>query len=147
MPKAGHIVHMPSHIFLRLGQNPRAATSNERSMAVDGELVAQWGSRPFPTIGTYPLSARTHRPHALDFLRFAATMQGNYARALHAVRAGVTAVPAEQHHMGRGQHMLAAVWLVLKTFGKWDEILAEPMPSRACPSSTVWPRTRAGARS
>jgi tetratricopeptide (TPR) repeat protein len=133
MPKAGHVVHMPSHIFLRLGLNSDAAASNERSIAVDGELLAQWGSRPFPAIGTYPLSARTHRPHALDFLRFAATMQGNSARAMQAVRAGVTAVPAEQHHMGRGQHMLAAVWLVLKTFGKWDEILAEPLPSSGMP--------------
>jgi tetratricopeptide (TPR) repeat protein len=133
MPKAGHIVHMPSHIFLRLGLNGQAVASNERSIAVDGQVLAQWGARPFPAIGTYPLSARTHRPHALDFLRFAATMQGNSARAIQAVRTGVTAVPAEQHHMGRGQHMLAAVWLVLKTFGKWNEILAEPLPSSGMP--------------
>jgi tetratricopeptide (TPR) repeat protein len=133
MPKAGHIVHMPSHIFLRLGLNARAAESNERSIAVDAEFLSAWGSRPFPAIGTYPLSARTHRPHALDFLRFAATMQGNYGRSMKAVRAGVTAVPMEQHHMGRGQHMLAAVWLVMKTFGKWDEILAEPLPPSGMP--------------
>ena len=86
MPKEGHMVHMPSHIYLRVGQYEKAVASNERSVAADRFFLSQWGNRPFPTAGTYHLSASTHAPHALDVLRYAAMLQGNYARALHAAR-------------------------------------------------------------
>ena len=69
MPKAGHMVHMPSHIYLRVGQYEKAISSNERSVAADRYFLSQWGDRPFPTEGTYHLSASTHAPHALDILR------------------------------------------------------------------------------
>lgn len=126
MPKAGHMVHMPSHIYLRVGNYEKAIASNERSVAADRYFLSEWGDRPFPTAGTYHLSASTHAPHALDVLRYAAMLQGNYAKALQTARE----VAASHSVMGANprQQRLPAVWLVHKAFGKWQELLAEPAP-------------------
>ena len=51
MPKEGHMVHMPSHIYLRVGQYEKAIASNERSVAADRFFLSEWGDRPFPTAG------------------------------------------------------------------------------------------------
>ena len=126
MPKAGHMVHMPSHIYLRVGQYEKAVASNERSVAADRLFLSEWGNRPFPTEGTYHLSASTHAPHALDVLRYAATLQGNYARALQAARE-VTASHSMMAANPR-QQRLPAVWLVHEVFGKWQALLAEAAP-------------------
>jgi tetratricopeptide (TPR) repeat protein len=126
MPKAGHMVHMPSHIYVRLGQYEKAVASNERSVAADHFFLSQWGDLPFPQEGTYHTSASTHAPHALDVLRQAAMLQGNYARALEAA-----------HRMAGGHSLMAAnprqqrlppAWLVHKAFGRWQALLAEPVP-------------------
>ncbi len=126
MPKEGHIVHMPSHIYLRVGQYEKAIASDERSVAADRFFLSEWGDRPFPTAGTYHLSASTHAPRALDVLRYAAMLQGNYARALQAARdvAGSHSMMAANPR----QQRLPAVWLVHEVFGKWQALLAEPAP-------------------
>jgi tetratricopeptide (TPR) repeat protein len=126
LPKEGHMVHMPSHIYLRVGQYEKAIASNERSVAADHFFLSEWGDRPFPMAGTYHLSASTHAPHALDVLRYAAILQGNYARALQAARdlAGSHSLMAANPR----QQRLPAVWLVYKAFGKWQALLAEPAP-------------------
>ena len=126
MPKAGHMVHMPSHIYLRVGQYEKAIASNERSVAADRFFLSEWGARPFPTAGTYHLSASTHAPHALDVLRYAAILQGHYARALQAAHdlAGLHSMMAANPR----QQRLPAVWVVDKAFGKWQALLAEPPP-------------------
>jgi tetratricopeptide (TPR) repeat protein len=126
MPKAGHMVHMPSHIYLRVGQYEKAIASNKRSVAADRYFLSEWGDRPFPTAGTYHLSASTHAPHALDVLRYAAILQGNYARALQTARE-----VAASHGLMAGnprQQRLPSVWLVHTVFGKWQALLAEPAP-------------------
>jgi tetratricopeptide (TPR) repeat protein len=126
MPNVGHVVHMPSHIYVRVGQYDKAIATNERSIAADHLFLTAWGDHPFPALGTYGLSARTHPPHALDFTRYAATLQGSYARAIEAARASAAGLS----HMGAGgaQRRIATVWLVHKLFGKWDAVLAEPAP-------------------
>ena len=131
MPKAGHIVHMPSHIYIRVGQYDKAIASNERSLAVDRWLVSAWGSNAFPAIGSYALSHRTHGQHAWDFIRYAAVLQGNYTRALEAARAAA----AGQSHMGSGgaQRQLATILLVQKIFGKWDDVLAQSSAPHGSP--------------
>ena len=84
MPMAGHIVHMPSHIYVRVGQFEKAVASNVRSQEVDKEFLEIWGDRPLPNLGTYPLSAKIHAPHAIDFIKYAASFQGDYATAIDA---------------------------------------------------------------
>jgi tetratricopeptide (TPR) repeat protein len=127
VPKVGHVVHMPSHIYIRVGQYEKAIASNERSLAADRQLLSDWGDRSLPTIGTYGMSHKTHARHAWDFMRFAAMFQGNYARALKAAKAAASG----QTHSGMGgaHRQLSTVWLVHKVFGNWDAILAEPEPT------------------
>ena len=50
-------------------------SNNVRSQAVDLEFAKLWGDYPLPDIGTYPLSHRIHAGHAMDFVRYAATVQ------------------------------------------------------------------------
>ena len=64
MPRKGHMVHMPSHIYIRVGQYEKTIASNERSVAAERFFFEQWDDRPFPAEGTYHLSAQTHSPHA-----------------------------------------------------------------------------------
>jgi hypothetical protein len=78
VPIVGHVVHMPAHIYVRLGNYQKAIENNIRSQKVDRELAKLWGDMPLPNIGTYPLSHKIHAGHALDFVRYAATVQGNF---------------------------------------------------------------------
>lgn len=144
LPKAGHVVHMPSHIYIRVGQYDKAIASNERSLAADRYLQSAWGKHPLPALGTYGMSHRTHARHAWDFIRFASMLQGNYARSLEAARA----TAAGHTHMGAGavNRITATIWLVNKAFGKWDSVLAERAPVN--PSAYLeglWRYTRGSA--
>jgi tetratricopeptide (TPR) repeat protein len=131
MPRAGHVVHMPSHIYIRVGQYDKAIAANERSLAADRFLTSTWGERELPAIGTYALSHRSHGRHASDFTRYAAMLQGNYARTVEAARASAT---GQTHLGGAAAHRLhATTWLVHKIFGKWEAVLSEPRPSPGSP--------------
>jgi len=124
VPIAGHVVHMPAHIYVRVGQYGRAIDSNVRSQQVDKQFAELWGDYPMPNIGTYPLSHRIHAGHALDFVRYAATVQGNYKTAIDAAWEMANRIKKEDAGAVRGgQKRVAAPWLVLKIFGQWDELL------------------------
>jgi hypothetical protein len=124
VPIAGHVVHMPSHIYVRVGQYGKAVENNVRSQAVDRQFAELWGDHPLPNIGTYPLSHRIHAGHALDFIRYAATVQGNYKTASDAAWRMANRITGEAVLVRGGQKRVSAPWLVLKIFGKWDELLA-----------------------
>ncbi|PCH60465.1 MAG: hypothetical protein COC19_05935 [SAR86 cluster bacterium] len=123
VPIAGHMVHMPGHIYLRVGEYEKAIDINERSQLVDLQFAEIWGDMPFPNIGTYPLSHRIHAPHALDFVRYAASLQGSYAISIEAAERGAASVGTDAAAIDRGQKRVAQAWLVDKIFGKWDNIL------------------------
>jgi tetratricopeptide (TPR) repeat protein len=144
MPKAGHMVHMPSHIYVRTGDYEKALTSNQRSLQVDGVFQKEWGDRATPNLGTYGLSSRTHARHAWDFIRYAAVLAGNYARAMEAARA--TAGGPTHQGMGAGERAASMPWLINKTFGKWDAVLAEPEPAHGSAYLRgLWHYTRGSA--
>ena len=124
VPIAGHVVHMPSHIYVRVGQYGKAVENNVRSQAVDRQFAELWGDHPLPNIGTYPLSHRIHAGHAFDFIRYAATVQGNYKTASEAAWRMANRITGEVVLVRGGQKRVSAPWLVLKIFGKWDELLA-----------------------
>lgn len=144
MPGAGHLVHMPSHIYVRTGDYEKAVASNQRSLQADSLFQKEWGDRPTPNLGTYGLSSRTHARHAWDFIRYAAMHAGNYARAMEAAKA----TAAGQSHQGMGSVERAASmpWLINKIFGKWDAVLAEPAPSHGSAYLRgLWHYTRGSA--
>jgi len=124
VPIGGHVVHMPAHIYVRVGQYGKAIDSNIRSQAVDLLFAERWGDYPLPNLGTYPLSHRMHAGHALDFIRYAATVQGNYKTANEAARRMTSRITDNAVMVRGGQKHVSAAWLVLKIFGKWDELLA-----------------------
>ena len=128
MPIVGHVVHMPAHIYVRVGQYNKAIDSNMRSVEVDSKFLNLWGDLPLPNIGTYPLSAKIHPPHAIDFIKYAATVQGNYKIAIDAAMKMESLMDPENLGAVRAQTGFAGPWLINKIFGKWEELLnTKPM--------------------
>ena len=123
VPIAGHVVHMPAHIYVRVGQYDKAIDNNVRSQQVDQQFAEIWGKRPLPNLGTYPLSHKMHAGHALDFIRYAATVQGNYKTASEAAWRMANRIKGNAVMVRGGQKRVSAPWLVLKIFGKWDELI------------------------
>jgi len=132
MPVAGHIVHMPTHIYVRVGDQDKAIAFNERSVAADERFKTQWGDIPYPDFVTYPLSARLHATHAYDFIRYAATIKGDYERALEAsANAEQVVLSRAPLSNGRAQRTVAATWMLHKIFGNWDAIVKGSGPPEA----------------
>ena len=127
MPGAGHIVHMPGHIYVRVGRYRDAITANEHALHADQVFLASRG----PALGVYQLG---YYPHNYDFLAFAASMIGRRSQAIAATETMRTLAPEAlltapgliflQHH--RTRHLQMKV-----RFGMWEEILAEPAPPPA----------------
>ena len=115
VPIAGHVVHMPAHIYVRTGDFQKAIESNVRSQEVDKQFAKIWGDLPMPNIGTYPLSHKIHAYHAIDFIRYAATVQGNYETAIDAALSAKAKV-LSYDEVHRYQKSIAAPWLIYKIF-------------------------------
>jgi len=121
MPGAGHMVHMPSHIFIRVGRWNDAVQANHHAIHSDEEFID--GQRP---MGVYPLA---YYPHNIHFLAFASTMAGRSAQAIEAANTLTSKVNLDAaRQVGMLQEMLPYHALTLTTFGKWDKVLAEPLP-------------------
>src|SRR5204863_7051423 len=121
MPAAGHMVHMPAHIYQRVGRYADAAKSNELAIAADEDYISQCQAQ-----GLYPMA---YYPHNLHFLWFAATADGRSAVAIEAARKAASQVSDETL---KAVPLLAGFRVVpyyaLTRFGKWDEMLREPEP-------------------
>ena len=122
VPISGHMVHMPGHIYLRVGEYEKAIDINERSQIVDAQFAEIWGDTNFPMIGTYPLSHKIHKGHALDFVRYANMLQGNYAESS---AAAVKNAGSTEPDITSGLKNIAHTWITDKVFGKWDKIHAD----------------------
>ena len=120
MPGAGHIVHMPSHIFLRLGDYERSATVNETAARVDEKYISRSGAK-----GVYPLMYYSHNLH---FVSYARMFQGKYEESIDYARRLRANVDGAIDDMPMIAPYGAFEWLVMTTFGRWDEILHEKEP-------------------
>ena len=121
MPSAGHIVHMPAHIYLRVGRYEDAIRANEHAVHADETYIADQRVESFYTIAYYP--------HNYHFLAFVATLAGLEARALQAARAAAARIPLAIAATAPDLQLLVAYPLVtLATFGRFDEVLREPLP-------------------
>jgi tetratricopeptide (TPR) repeat protein len=122
LPAAGHMVHMPAHIYQRVGRYADAIKSNELAIAADEDYITQCRAQ-----GLYPMG---YYPHNLHFLWFAATFDGQGQRAIDAARKTASKVDAETL---KQVPLLAAFKVVpyyaLTRFGQFDEMLAEPEPA------------------
>ena len=121
MPGAGHMVHMPSHIYWRVGRYTDAVTANTR--AVQADLAY------FKTAQPSPIYRGLYYPHNIDFIWQSAGMQGRSAEMLRAAREFSDNVPAEMiKQMPDMETAPLAPMMSLVRFGRWDEVLALPAP-------------------
>lgn len=126
VPGSGHLVHMPSHIYIRLGRYLDGVESNERAVKTDEEYIAQCKVQ-----GVYPLF---YYPHNYHFLLACAQMAGMSNKSALTAEALKESIPVEMLNAPDFvtlQHWYAMPWYNMVRFGKWNEILEikEPVDS------------------
>jgi tetratricopeptide (TPR) repeat protein len=136
VPGAGHLVHMPTHIYMRVGRWEDAAEHNAHAVHVDQEYV----EARHPT-GVYPLG---YVPHNYHVMWEALDMLGRSEDALAAARTIAGKVPADVVRMiPPFEYYSPVVLFTLARFSRWDDVLAEPAPDSGLRYTTgVWHYTR-----
>ncbi len=135
MPAAGHLVHMPAHIYERVGDYDAAARSNADAAAADEAYFKSTN-----TAGAYPM----YYAHNLDFLAVAYSMQGNYRAAIDASDKLIGFAKPMVQQMPMVEPILSKSLLMMVRFNKWDEILKQSQPEASLPSTlAVWHFARA----
>jgi tetratricopeptide (TPR) repeat protein len=130
MPGAGHLVHMPGHIYIRVGRYADAIEANVHALHADQSYIE--GAKPE---GVYPIA---YYPHNFHFLAFASTMAGRSAQAIEAARGLVERVPTDvARQVPDVEPLVSFLDLTLVTFGRWDEVLARPLPPADLPFATA----------
>jgi tetratricopeptide (TPR) repeat protein len=121
VPAAGHMVHMPGHIYQRVGRYNDAIRANELAIAADEDYITQCRAQ-----GLYPMG---YYPHNIHFLWFAATYDGQSAKAIESARKVAAKIDDEAL---KAVPVLAGFrvvpYLALTRFGRFDEMLKEPDP-------------------
>jgi tetratricopeptide (TPR) repeat protein len=137
VPGSGHLVHMPAHIYWRVGRYNDASEANVRAAAVDEAYIAQCNAQGF-----YPA---LYYPHNIHFLWAASSMEGRSAVAIDAARKVAANVRLEQIEEFPSVEFFHTIpLLALAQFGQWDEILAEPAPRADLHySNAIWRYARA----
>jgi tetratricopeptide (TPR) repeat protein len=126
MPGAGHLVHMPAHIYIRVGRWADAIEANRHAVHADDVLLRD------ASLDRSGMYGQAYVPHNHHFLAFAAAMAGQSATALEAARATAAAIePAAAEAFPPVQWQATAPYVSLVTFGRWEEILKEPLPPPA----------------
>ncbi|HEY6572106.1 MAG TPA: hypothetical protein VI198_02205 [Candidatus Eisenbacteria bacterium] len=123
-PEAGHLIHMPTHIYLRVGRYEEGAAENKRAMDVDSAYIDRWKIE-----GIYPMMYANHNIH----MRWSALCSmGRSADAVAAARLLREKAPFEMAlQMQPMELFTGSSFLTLPRFGRWAEILDEPAPPAA----------------
>jgi len=137
VPQAGHLVHMPAHIYERTGFYESAAQNNVKAAAVDQAYAEKSG-----TVGSmYDLMYHSHNEH---FLVMAASMGGNYGQAKSAAEAMAKRLEPHAKMMPMLDGFMATPIWVEARFSKWQQILAYPEPIMELPGThALWRYARA----
>jgi tetratricopeptide (TPR) repeat protein len=132
MPGAGHIVHMPAHIFQRVGRHADVIAVNLLAAKADEEYIAQCRAQ-----GIYPLA---YYPHNVHFIWMGASASGQKTLALESARKLAAAVPhAALASTPILQGFLVVPYFAMVRFSDWDAILAEPAPAHDSPfTNSIW---------
>jgi tetratricopeptide (TPR) repeat protein len=124
MPGAGHVVHMPAHIYMRVGRHADVVKSNQLAVQADEDYIAQCRAQ-----GLYPLG---YYPHNIHFIWMGATASGQRKVALDAARKVAEAIPAEAlSSVPILQGFLVVPYWAMVRFGEWDAILSDKGPRHA----------------
>jgi len=139
-PAAGHLVHMPSHIYIRVGQYQDAVEANEEAAKADRSYIASCQVQGF-----YP---GAYYPHNMHFLWYALMFQGRAERGLEAAKqvASYALSPLCGTNVVEKPRL---TWLPIVTqlrFGQWDKVIALPEPAADLPMDrAIWRFARARA--
>lgn len=138
VPGAGHLVHMPGHIFLQTGDFGLAAETNVKASEADRAFVERTGAT-----GVYPLMYWTHNIH---FVAYARAQQGRYEEAKQAALDMVANVGDADREMQMLEGFRLYPLMVDLRFHRWDTLLATPEPERdRAFSRAFWRYSRAMA--
>lgn len=123
VPGAGHLVHMPSHIYINTGDYHEGSLANEQAVKVDSAYIAQCKAE-----GVYP---QLYYPHNWHFLAATAALEGRGARSIEA--AFKTAQIIDRNYLRQEgfettQHYITIPYNVLVKFSQWEKIMALPKP-------------------
>lgn len=125
MPGAGHLVHMPGHIYIRVGRYLDAVVANEHAVHADETYIQD----QHPGMGMYTAG---YYPHNYDFMAFAAMMIGRSETAIDSAYKVTSLLPEElfgSFGMDFLQHWLARPLQMQVRFAKWDDILQADQPA------------------
>lgn len=131
VPSAGHLVHMPSHIYINTGDYHEGSIANEKAVQADSTYIAECRAQ-----GYYPQMYFTHNYH---FLAATAAFEGRASRSIEAAFKTAELVdPAYWHEPGfeMVQHYLTIPYHILIKFSQWEKIKALPRPAE----ELVYPR-------
>ena len=142
MPGAGHLVHMPGHIYVRVGRYRDAIEANRHAIHADETYIQDQR----PGAGMYTVG---YYPHNYDFLAFASMMVGDGESAVEAASQVSELIPEAMFDapgMDFLQHWSMRPLLFRIRFARWDEILAEPQPPASRPHAlALWHYARGRA--
>jgi tetratricopeptide (TPR) repeat protein len=130
VPAAGHLVHMPAHIFMRTGDYAQAARSNQVAAEVDRAYIEETKSQ-----GLYPLMYYSHNLH---FLAMASSMGGQFKEAMKAAEQLKAYLTPFAKEMPMVDTILPTPTVVLIRFRRWDDILKLAEPDRATPITNAF---------
>jgi tetratricopeptide (TPR) repeat protein len=129
-PAAGHIVHMPAHIYIRTGDYEAAVKTNQKAAQADQAYLAASKAQ-----GAYPMMYYSHNLH---FIAMAAAMNGNYAESRRGAQMLAANVSPHVKEMPPLQGFLTVPLAVDVRFHKWNEILKAPQPDESLQTMTVF---------
>ena len=123
MPGAGHLVHMPAHIYMRVGKYHEAVERNQQAAQVDEQYFAT----QHPT-GEY---ADGYYRHNLHFLWASLAMEGRNVEAMKAARDVAATITVEEAGKDRSKefYLPTPIFSMIR-FGRWEELLKEPVPPK-----------------
>jgi hypothetical protein len=121
-PDAGHLVHMPSHIYWRVGRYQDAIDANVAGARADESLFALCGPN------NYPIYGALYYPHNVHFISVSAAAAGQRGAAIAEARRLAQAVEAKLEAFPPVEDFMTLPLLMLVRFGEWDAVLAEPAP-------------------
>jgi hypothetical protein len=130
-PSEGHLAHMPSHIYARVGDHSASARCNEAAIVADKKFLSQTHNE-----GVYKLMYYSHNMH---FLAFASCMDGNFAAAKDAAAKLVANVAPGVKMMPDLEGFMPTPMIVLAAFERWNDLLKLPAPDASLTTTNaVW---------
>ena len=129
-PGAGHIVHMPAHVYIRTGDYEAAVKTNEKAAEIDRAYIKATGVQ-----GIYPMMYYSHNLH---FIAMCSAMNGNYAESKKNADLLLANVAPHVKEVPPLEGFTTIPMAVEIRFHHWNEVLKIPQPDAGMKTATVF---------